>query len=62
MQPQYETSRLLLSVSHPDKAAGVLEFTNETETFWSRMSRSKDPGFILRIFNGRILHLNIIPL
>lgn len=63
MQPQYETSRLLLSVSHPDKAAGVLEFYERNRDFLEPYEPVKRPGFYSLDFQpGRILHLNIIPL
>ena len=45
MQPQYETSRLLLSVSHPDKAAGVLEFYERNRDFLEPYEPVKRPGF-----------------
>ena len=45
MRPEYETKRLLLSVSHPDKAASVLTFYENNRDFLEPYEPSKRPGF-----------------
>ena len=45
MRPEYETKRLFLSVSHPDKAASVLTFYKNNRVFLEPYEPTKRPGF-----------------
>ena len=45
MRSEYETKRLLLSVSHPDKAASILTFYENNRDFLEPYEPSKRPGF-----------------
>lgn len=45
MQTKFETNRLLLSVSHPDKAAEVLHFYQNNKDFLRPYEPAKNPGF-----------------
>ena len=45
MRPEYETKRLFLSVSHPDKAASVLTFYKNNRVFLEPYEPTNRPGF-----------------
>ena len=45
MRPEYETNRLLLSTSHPDKADSVLRFYERNREFLEPYEPVKRPGF-----------------